>query len=352
MPIDSPGDLREHIELAIQVELSTVPPYLYAMYSLEDQQSEAALLIRSIVVEEMLHAALATNLLLGVGGTPKYDTTDWMPTYPGLLPHHIPPLTVGLEPASASVIRDVFMRIEQPEAHGAPAEPDLFETLGQFYHALEIALEKLDESTDLFVEPQLGRQMGDAGYYSPVAYDAEDSGGLVPVTDLASAFEAIEIIVHQGEGLSTDRWADPLHQELTHFHKLLQIADGISPLGAVKPMPSNPKAADYPDEIRDVADLYNAVYRYTFIAMAEIFSGEGDQGAAVGRLYRLMSDTLSPLAHYLTTHEIDGGVAAPTFEAWAYGPDPAAELLGLAGSVRERHPGIGGPVEVLSAICG
>lgn len=56
MPIDTVDDLREHLLVAIEVELSTIPPYLYAMYSIEDQSSEAALLIRSVVVEEMLHA--------------------------------------------------------------------------------------------------------------------------------------------------------------------------------------------------------------------------------------------------------------------------------------------------------
>ena len=58
MPIQTVPDLREHLELAIRVELSTIPLYLYAMYSIEEQTSEAALLIRSIVTEEMLHAVL------------------------------------------------------------------------------------------------------------------------------------------------------------------------------------------------------------------------------------------------------------------------------------------------------
>jgi hypothetical protein len=338
--------------LAIQVELSTVPPYLYALHSIADQSSEAALLIRSIVVEEMLHAALATNLLLAVGGEPQFDSTDWIPTYPGLLPHHTPPLMVGLEPAGPDVIRDVFMRIEQPEVHGAPPEPDTFETLGQFYHALELALAELnDRHPDLFADPQLARQMGDAGYYSPVEYDAEDSGGLIPVTDLASADEAIEIIVHQGEGLSTERWADPLHQELTHYYKLLEIAEGESPLGDVLPVPANPRVDDYPPEVRKVADLFNATYRYTFIVMHEIFSGTDTQGALVGRLYRLMSDVLAPLANHLVTMPIDGGVAAPTFEVWEFGPDPAAELRAMAATVTGSHADLEGLSEVFDAVC-
>jgi rubrerythrin len=68
VPIVTVADLRRHLRLAVEVELSTIPPYLYALWSIEDQASEAARLLRSIATEEMLHVALATNILLGVGG--------------------------------------------------------------------------------------------------------------------------------------------------------------------------------------------------------------------------------------------------------------------------------------------
>ena len=244
-----------------QIKLATIPPYLYAMYSIEDQHSEAGLLIRSIAAEEMLHAALATNLLLAVGGESRFGTTKWIPTYPMSVPHHRPPLEIGLTRASEEVVREVFMRIEQPEVHGAPAEPDVFETLGQFYHALELAIVELAGRYPLFENAQPQRQMADPGFYKPVAYDAEDSGGLTLIDDVESAMTAIEIIVHQGEGLSTERWADPAHQELTHYHKLLQIAEGTSPFGSVRPLCSNPRSADYPESIRQVSDLFNVLHR-------------------------------------------------------------------------------------------
>ena len=55
--------LRTHLQWAVQVELTTIPTYLYAMYSIKDQTSESANVFRSVVVEEMLHVALASNLL-------------------------------------------------------------------------------------------------------------------------------------------------------------------------------------------------------------------------------------------------------------------------------------------------
>lgn len=315
MPITTRAELHEHLELAIQVELTTVPPYLYAMYSIADQRSEAALLLRSIVAEEMLHAVLASNVLLAVGGRPRFDTTAYLPRYPGWVPHHRPPLAVRLEPCSRAVVEDVFMRIEQPETHGAPAEPDEFETLGQFYHALELALVELSAREDLFDEPQLECQLSDPAFYAPVEDDAEDSGGLVEVRDLATADEAIEVIVHQGEGLSDERWADPSHAELTHYYKLLQIRDGDSPLGEVRPVPTDPRTDDYPEPLRPVSDLFNLAYRSLYLLLDELLGPAPDKGPLVGELYRVMTQVMSPLAGFLVRQPIgDGLVAAPTFE--------------------------------------
>ena len=67
--------LRTHLQWAVQVELTTIPTYLYAMYSIKDQASESANVFRSVVVEEMLHVALASNLLVAVGGQPKFSRT-------------------------------------------------------------------------------------------------------------------------------------------------------------------------------------------------------------------------------------------------------------------------------------
>lgn len=348
MPIDSPEDLRTHIELAIQVELSTIPPYLYAMYSIEDETSEAALLLRSIVTEEMLHAALATNLLLAVGGQPDFTSTSYMPTYPAELPHHEPPLVVGLEPCSIELVEAVFMPIEQPEIHGAPAQPDRFETLGQFYHALEIGIRELSQSTDLFSNPQADAQMSDPSFYRPVQFDADDSGGLMLIDDPASAIDAIEVIIHQGEGLSDERWADPGHQELTHYYKLAQIIDGTSELGSVLPVRKNPRTASYPQNLQLVSRLFNGAYRYLFLVMGELFSATPDQGTQVGRLYRLMTGVLSPLARYLMTQTLDGENAGPTFEIYEFdSEDPGSELIRLARKAVESNPELEAVAEVL-----
>ena len=63
--------LRSHLQTALEVELSTVPPYLCALYSIKPGANpESSRLIRSVVMEEMLHMTLVANLLNAVGGKP------------------------------------------------------------------------------------------------------------------------------------------------------------------------------------------------------------------------------------------------------------------------------------------
>jgi hypothetical protein len=351
VPINTPNELREHLELAIQVELSAIPPYLFAMYSIEDSDSEAALLIRSIVAEEMLHAALATNVLLAIGGNPRFDTTELIPSYPGSVPHHRPPLELNLAPCSLELVRDVFMRLEQPEARGALPEADEFETLGQFYHGLEGGIVELAKHHDLFSDVQPERQLADPAFYQPVAYDAEDSGGLGLVTGVDSALDALEVIVHQGEGLSTERWADPDHQELTHYHKLLQISTGISPLGPVRALKPNPRTAQFPERLQGASNLFNAGYRWLFFVLGELFSPLPDKSDSVRRLYVLMSDVLSPLASLLVRSPIGAGqFAGPTFEIYEFDRDPGEELLALAEQVAAGHPDLIGLRDVIEGL--
>jgi len=85
--ITSRESLREHLQLAIELEHSTIPPYLCALYSIEPGRNlEAVEVIGSVLVEEMLHLTLASNLLNSVGGRPRLDIPQTLPGYPRPLP--------------------------------------------------------------------------------------------------------------------------------------------------------------------------------------------------------------------------------------------------------------------------
>ena len=138
----------EDLKLALQTrdpssKHSTIPPYLCALCSINASGANievARVLIRSVVMEEMLHMALACNLLISIGGTPRIGQPQFVPNYPASLPGGLRGgLTVRLRKCSIEQIRDVFLSIEQPEdaiesvGPGDPIDVSKFGTIGWFY---------------------------------------------------------------------------------------------------------------------------------------------------------------------------------------------------------------------------
>ncbi len=340
MGIASREELQEHLEWAMAIEMLTIPPYLYALYSIKDPQSTAARLIRSIVAEEMLHLVLAANILVAVGGRPRFSAAHIVPSYPKPLPHHSPELIVGLEPCSAQVVKEVFMLIEQPkDLVTGMREDGEYHSLGDFYIEIETSINRLSAEIDLFAQPRLDRQLADESFYSPVEFDAEDSGGLHGVVDAETACRAIETIIHQGEGLRDHHWADPAHQELTHYYKLREIADGNAPLGDVWPLVANPTADDLVAPAQQLAVLFNAAYTMALHTLDELYEplDAAERRRLISRLYGLMSGVMGPVAHELVTRPgtSAGEHSGPTFEWYDFADPQTArdELAELAQTV-------------------
>jgi rubrerythrin len=343
MVINTPESLREHLQWAIQVELSTIPAYLYAMYSIEDDTSVPYRLVRSVVVEEMLHTALAANVLAAVGGNPRFHDKAVAPSYPMALPHHRPEIVLNLERASPEVFDRVFVAIERPrEVDGLPEDDD-YETIEQFYMAIEAAVEQLDEGGELFEGDWTDRQLAKPSYYAPVEFDAEESGGLIPVTSRETANRAIDTIVHQGEGYRNSEYADPGHHEQTHYYKFKQIADGAHPISETRPVPTNPRAEAYPEHLQPAADLFDACYTYLYVLMDGLYSpiDPETKDDLITELYAVMMAAMRPLARWLTERPLDDGSgehAAPTFKFYRFDADPTDELHRLADEVVDRNP--------------
>ncbi|MEN8213601.1 MAG: ferritin-like protein, partial [Pseudomonadota bacterium] len=198
MAIRDLSSLHQHLQWAMELEHATIPPYLYALYSIKEGcNQEASEILRSIVMEEMLHMTLAANLLNAVGGSPRLDTPDFIPEYPCYLPHSNEAFLVPLAGFSRESIH-TLMRIERPEAAEAPAEDDRYETIGQFYKAIEEGIQNLSAemgAAKLFCgDPGLQIESDETQYAG--------SGRIIPVSDLESALAALDEIMHQGEGLN------------------------------------------------------------------------------------------------------------------------------------------------------
>jgi len=217
-PLASPDDARQKLQTAIGVEFGTLPPYLYALYSIRPgANSEAAALIRSVALQEMIHMCLACNILNALGGNPKILPM----TYPGPLPSDIGPegqrLTLQLLPFSPAAMQQA-MKIEEPEhvppfpivdALAAAAAGPV--TIGQFYRVLDKFLSTLPAS-----DWQANRnQISDNQFFA---------GQIYAVNSYADAHKAIDQIVSEGEGAR----ADPLdfQDQLAHYFRFGEIFNG------------------------------------------------------------------------------------------------------------------------------
>ena len=225
MAIETREDLQQHLQWAIELEHSTLPPYLTALYSIKDGTNREAIeIIHSVFIEEMLHLTLAANILNAVGGAPNLDYPGIMPSYPTFLAHSNEAFQVGLAKFSPEAL-ETFLQIERPGEHDGLPEDDNFETIGQFYEAIEEALKRMAAElgeAELF-NGDPARQVTDALYYG-------GSGRIVAVTDLASALKALEEIVEQGEGLQHQEIWDgdrdmfhPEREEVAHYFRFNEL---------------------------------------------------------------------------------------------------------------------------------
>lgn len=385
-------NLLRHLQTAVEIELSTIPIYLYTYYSINRLPSacdplkngqalstfanQAGGLIMSVAVEEMLHMSLACNLMRSLGGSPKiYGKSPG--AYPTNLPHHKAGFSVGLSKLSHSQL-EKFLGIEKPEKRGAKPEGENWETIGQFYDYIENLIKQQTTDTDFKYE---AHQLGTGkGYYSannvdtvypkdayyvrqpenpldPAARGAdqavypnnEDSGGLMVVKDKKSALKAIRIIQHQGEGYADDpthEADDPEKDEDSHWFKYNELAKELKKFKAddlncfIHPFPENPTRAGYPSQFLPLVDLANAVYSYLLLITEVSFTLKGSAqstlfyvGMHKGMIFIL--DKILGGMRYLFLNNKAGEALAPTFENYQFTSLASAkqELVALAHAV-------------------
>jgi Ferritin-like len=285
--------LHEHLQWALELEHSTIPPYLCALYSLhEGSNAGAAQALRAVVMEEMLHMVLVANVLNAVGGEPKVDHPKFVPEYPTTLPHSDGSITLHLQPFSPAAL-DTFLAIERPKKPHAKPEAHRYHSIGQFYDAIEDGLKRLS------------RELGESALFSGSALRQVDpthwyyGGGGAPVlvSDLKSALVALDEIKSQGEGLSHsifDGDAPLQPEELAHYFRFEQLRLGryyqakdtprSGPTGpllpvdwaAVHPMRIDPKAAAYRDqpEVHAALLAFNQAYSSMLRLMHQAFNGQ------------------------------------------------------------------------------
>ncbi len=249
-------NFEEVMHQAIALELATIPTYLSTYYSIKRAQdqdtvyarvlaqlppgsealaqemtldilvyaNQSAAYIMSVVIEEMLHLALSSNVKSAIcQSAPELVKIAQSVKFPTMLDGHRPEFPINIDKLSLEQLT-VFLQIESPNAFEdphqekeetkkkkeTPGTPLDYPTIGAFYDMIIAFVEK-HYPGPYESRPQL---LPDQPFYSQnsintVYYDrnhkpkfgsADNSGGLRHVTDAASAKAAMEEIIHQGEG--------------------------------------------------------------------------------------------------------------------------------------------------------
>lgn len=319
--LESIGDLREALQTAIELEHATIPPYLTARFTLFETGNDAISdIIGSVLNEEMLHLSIACNVLNAIGGNPVLNKPGFIPSYPGPLPGGVETgLIVPIEKFSKELVKNVFMMIEEPEhpiqIKSLTAKEGV--TIGMFYTQIKKIISELEKEAKskgkTIFTGKVSEQMTYERFYP--------SELLFPITDKKSAFKAIDIIIDQGEGTTTDPFvdadADGGHDEPAHYYRFQEIVKGLTlqkkPKGGyvygkpeipfkpklVPNMRPNPKMSDYPENTQAYVNskLFNANYTALLNCLHETFNGHPEKiNDAMGIMFSLRLYALKLLA--------------------------------------------------------
>jgi len=351
--VESREELVYLLGEACELEHGLLCEYMYAQFSLKrgiDEGVSPEQLARlqawettiiDVVKQEMLHLALATNILTAIGAAPHFER----PNFPILSRWYPPDVQIGLVPFGERALRH-FMFLERPEGmalHDAEgfssvggmqpltvddpqitAGPEEWHTVGHLYRGIESGL------------AHLVNRFGEAAVFigppkAQATTEVFEWPELTAVTNLASASAAIEIIVEQGEGARGD-WVK------SHFGKFVGILEDLLAVQTRDPafVPARPVLPVFlrrPPDVeqvtliedalsRRVADLFNAVYEVILQVQSRYFVHHGETPQELETLAKtakhLMNWVMRKLGPVLTSlpvgPEFPGRTAGPAFE--------------------------------------
>jgi Ferritin-like len=338
---------------AAELEHGIMCQYLFAAFSLKQRTDEGLTpeeletvtrwrrTIAHVATEEMLHLALVQNVLSAIGAAPHLTR----PNLPAPARHYPAGVSLTLVPFGEQALQH-FMYLERPEgmalegAKGIDApvheavplvvEGDIvpqlqdFATIGHLYRSIEEGLVHLADKfgeRNLFVGPPRA-QATSTDFRWPE---------LVAVTDPASAQQALDTILEQGEGARG-------HWEAAHFGQFVQILEEYREMTAANPAfdPVRPvmfarvRRGEHDDSVPLISDrvtsqctdVFNVSYEILLQILERYFAHTEETDEQLGTLANaaitLMGGVLRPLGELITTlpvgPEHPGRNAGPSFE--------------------------------------
>ena len=337
---------------AAELEHGIMCQYLYAAFSLKQSEDEGLSpqeaqavqrwrkRVSHVATQEMLHLALVQNLLAAIGGAPHLSR----PNFPHPASHYPAGVHLALLPFGEPALQH-FMFLERPEGmdlndaegmaafgRSAPAmqqgeivpRSQDFKTVGHLYRSIEAGIAQLAGKFGerrLFVGPP--RAQATQQYF--------DWPELIAVTDVASAQQAIDEILEQGEGNRGPWRASHFGQfvdildEYTQLREANPAFDPVRPVVTVNVRPSErdtgvPLVTD--PLTRQVMDLFNVSYEALLLMLQRFFAHTEETDAQLKALadaaVNLMFQGIKPLGDLVTTlpagPEYPARTAGPSFE--------------------------------------
>jgi CDGSH-type Zn-finger protein/uncharacterized Fe-S cluster protein YjdI len=291
---------------AAEIEHGLMCCYLFAAYSLRGpadglSSEEAQAVSRwrgailGVAIEEMVHLALVNNLLVAIGSAPHLQR----PNFPVAAGYHPSGVVVALAPFDRATL-DHFIFLERPEGvdvpdgagfdapppyeravrsdHLVPSSQD-YATVGHLYRGIRAGFEQLEA------------RLGERGLFLGARSAQVDSNGaslpgMAAVTDLASAQAAIDTIVTQGEGSTTN-------PERSHYRRFVAVREEYEAIARRRPdftpalpvarnpvmrKPPDPRGKVHVDHPASacVLDVANATYEFALRCLGRAFGDPQD----------------------------------------------------------------------------
>ncbi len=309
------SELHKLLQDALEVEHATIPPYFTAWLSMmEGFNYEPKEIVKSVLIEEMLHLTLVANIMNAVRGIPKLTHRDFVPRYPHTLPHSGDHFKIHIEKFSEKAL-NTFLHIEKPEVKGILPKGEGFSTIGQFYAYVG---SRIDYLCDTYGEEtvfcgKIDLQIRPEDYYG--------SGAVVVVKNRNTAHEAINIIAEQGEGAHEglfDADRNILNsgegKELAHYYRFKEIllqrhytkndTPKSGPSGKelkvdydkVYPLKKDTHRREYPEDsdIRGALNEFANSYNQLLVSLEDAFNGNrGRLTEGIARMFALRNQGLA-----------------------------------------------------------
>ncbi|KAJ8591360.1 hypothetical protein M405DRAFT_814463 [Rhizopogon salebrosus TDB-379] len=309
---------------AVKVELSTIPLYLYSIYSIKKDDgaggTQARAKISVVVHQEMLHLALAGNLLRSIDESgPHLYSAAFLPTYGGagdvILHSKIP---LRLERCGKENL-ECFLKIEAPyqappkltaeEERANIGRPhframmlgdlDNYNSIGEFYTKLEEKIINCKDYID-FDHKEL--------QFSATEFFADK---MTRVVDQKSAHDALKIIIDQGEG--------SVGVEDAHYQMFLQLYLNRTEWECWQ-VPDSPKTKTYEGVpfLYELARASDAVYCYLLVTIQKTWqvSDLVLRRGLIANVHSIMVNVMTPIAEFMVEQPFGPGEgkAAPAFQ--------------------------------------